>query len=416
MSRSAIKNIYERLVNSGFNSVFYLYSVFMILFTVFYVFVLQKNPDFFITDDGYYTIGKLFYQGKSTLLHQSRGPGLYLLFSAFNIFPEVLHPYLRIAVTMITTYGILYFASRIFSGILNREQLFWGLFISVFNPLYIHFTIKNTPEVYTAFFLGAIILSYKLFIETAELRYALLAALSILLGMTVKPVFFLIPAAMIVHVIMYKKSARELISVLLILFVALSSYFAFQSLTRQKDGENFSYGFTDIMSRVYIYDAMLESGEINLGTTEELLATSNEKSNYIICDNYFKEWLKEYRKSNPDGTEPEIALNFTKDNLFRSVLLRVTSPVLFISLTSNSFETYLLLAVNSFLVITTLISIKRIYKNQKPATDIILFTLAGYFLVFFLTLSYARYSMPFMSYFLVFNGVFINGIIKNRRS
>ncbi|MCE1165485.1 MAG: hypothetical protein LWX07_08810, partial [Bacteroidetes bacterium] len=104
-----LKKLYNRCVDSGYYSVFIVYAIIVILFAAVFIFVFHKDPVFFLTDDGYYVVGKLFYEGKYTLLHQSRGPGLYLLFSTFNIFPDIVHPYLRILVTLAVTFGNLYF-------------------------------------------------------------------------------------------------------------------------------------------------------------------------------------------------------------------------------------------------------------------------------------------------------------------
>ncbi|MCE1164950.1 MAG: hypothetical protein LWX07_06070, partial [Bacteroidetes bacterium] len=292
----------------------------------------------------------------------------------------------------------------------NKEQLFWGLLIAVINPLYLHFTIKNTPEVYSALILGISLFSYIRLLKTGKIIYAVYITLSVLAGMSIKPVFFLISITMLFHWIFINRNKKLLAIHIVIIVISLFSYFAFQSLTKLERQQMNSYGFDDILSRVFLFDAIKETGEINLGTTEDLLLHGPIKSNYLLCNEKYNDWLKDYSASNPDWTESRLAFDFTKAHLLKSVLLRAASPVLFISLTSNSTETIIYFFLYGFLSVITIISIKRMYRNNKEDILIILYVLAGYYLVFFLTLSYARYSLPFMSYFLVFNGILIGKI------
>jgi hypothetical protein len=155
----------------------------------------------------------------------------------------------------------------------------------------------------------------------------------------------------------------------------------------------------------------MKSGEINLGTGEELTLG---KANYALCDLYWKNWLEEYSKLNKDVPEYKIAIDFTKDNLFRSVLLRITSPVLFISLTSSTTETISYLFLYGWLVILSISCMRKIKKDLRKEISAIIYVLMGYASVFFLTLSYARYSIPLMFYLLMFTGIYFSEIIDRR--
>jgi len=194
--------------------------------------------------------------------------------------------------------------------------------------------------------------------------------------------------------------------------ISFSSYFSFQSFTKLKNTEAYSYGFRDIMSRVFIYDAMVKTGEINLGTQEEMIGAGKEKSNYILCEDYFNRWLTEYAKNNPVSSEAKIAFDFTKEYFGKSLLLRVTSPLLFFSLTSNTAETISYLFLYAILIYLSISSIKKIYKTNRNEISVIISVLLGYASVFFLTLSYARYSIPFMFFFLMFAGIFFEKVIN----
>ena len=406
MRTDLLNKYYKKCIDSGANTIFVLYVLFLITFYVIYVFVLHKNPEFFLTDDGYYTCGKLLFQGKISFLYQSRGPGLYLLFAVFNFFPEYLHPFMRILLTILLMYGNIYFASHIFKKILTKEQIFWGLLIAVFNPLNIHFTIKNTPEVYLTFIMGFVLFYYLKYLESSKLKFILILTAGILAGMIFKPVFFLIPVLMMLHNIFILKRNKYYFVFSVLIVISISSYFLFQTFTREKEADSNSYGFKDILSRVYIYDAMAKTGEINLGTSEELLKNGTGKSNYYLCFEYYEKWLREYYKDNSVKSESTIATDFTKDNLMKSVLLRVTSPILFFSLTSNTFETILYFFLYGGLIVLSISCIKKIYGNFRVEISGIVYILLGYAFVFFLTLSYARYSIPLMFFLSMFTGIF----------
>jgi hypothetical protein len=408
MNTTSIKKYYLKCCNSNVNSVFALYVIFISLFALAYIFVFHKKPDYFLIDDGYYMIGKYFYEGKITLSHQVRGPGMILLFSSFNIFPAYIHPYLRILITLIVTYGNLFFVSKIFENILSKKQLFWGMLLAIFNPLYIHFTIKNTPEVFITFFLGVIIFSYIRFLKTMNIRYIFYSILFVLIGMFFKPVFFLIPLSLLIHNIFINKNKKIFYILIIFSLLSIMSYFSFHLFTKSEEKGSFTYGYPDIMGRIYLFDAIMKTGELNMGTTDDLLRTGNEKSNFLICNEYFEKWLKDYEKEHTNYSELELAYSYIKDNLLRFVFLRVTSPLLFICLTSNTFETVSYLFLYSVLVYMVIVSLKKLYKKNRCEILIIIYTLMGYAMVFFLSLSYARYSIPFMFYFLIFIGVILD--------
>lgn len=411
MKSESIIKIYRKITESGEGFVFAAYAIFIISFYFVYVYFLNKNPDFFLMDDGYYTCGKALYEGKISFLHQSRGPGLYILYAGLNIFPESVHPIIRIVLTILIMRVNIFFAVRIFRKMLTGNQLFWGLVISVFNPLTLHFTIKNTPEVYLTLIMGVIIFGYLRFIDTNKFIFFTLATAGILAGMIFKPVFFLIPIFMLLHNVFIIKNKKYYLPLVVLSLVSFYSYSLFQTYTKLEDEKAHSYGFGDILARVYLYDAMMKSGEINLGTSEEIQYSGADKSNYVLCDRYWRNWIEEYKKTNNDAPEYKIALDFTKDNLFRSVLLRITSPVLFISLTSSTTETISYLFLYGWLVILSISCIRKIIKDFRKEISAILYILAGYAAVFFLTLSYARYSIPFMFFFLIFTGIFFSEII-----
>lgn len=409
-SESLIKN-YRKITDSGESFVFTAYAVFLLVFYFAYVYLLNKNPDFFLMDDGYYTCGKALYEGKISFLHQSRGPGLYILFAGLNVIPESLHPITRVIMTIAVMRVNIFFASRIFGKMLTKTQLFWGLAISVFNPLTLHFTIKNTPEIYLTLIMGVIIFGYLKFIDTNRYIFFVLAAAGILSGMIFKPVFFLIPIFMLLHNVFIIKNKKYYLLLVVLALVSFYSYSLFQTYTKLEDEKAHSYGFGDILARVYLYDAMMKSGEINLGTSEEIQYSGADKSNYVLCDRYWRNWIEEYKKTNNDAPEYKIALDFTKDNLFRSVLLRITSPVLFISLTASTIETVLYAFLYGWLTILSVLCIRKIIKDYKKEISAIIYVLMGYGVVFFLTLSYARYSIPFMFFFLIFTGIYFSKII-----
>jgi hypothetical protein len=418
MYTKKVKNIFDFLSHSPVNSVFLLYSVFFIIIICILVFLIHKPMDFFLKDDGYYTLGKLFFDGKISLAHQYRGPGFLLLFASFNYFPEYMHPYLRLIVTFAFIYANLLIASNLFDNILTRKQIFIGLLISVFNPVFIHFTIKSTPEIYLILFLGLIILFYKKFVNELKIKNFVVVLFVVVIATFFKPVFFIIPALLFFHCIIMGKFKKLIISLIIFIIVALAANISFSKYTKFYGKNSKSYGIEDVLVPTFIPVAIMKTGELNMGTKVETLQSNQDQSNYLIGFEYFKNWLSKYYQENEDSSEIKLVYYFIKENYLMFFFVKIISPVMFISFASSTEETILCFFINIIFIYLSIVSIKRVFKKYKSDILIILFSLLGYAFVFFLSFSYIRYSVPFMFYFSIFIGILYksdNNRIENKK-
>ena len=383
--------------NSPVSIVFLLYFAFLSVFVFTYIIIMHKDPVFFLNDDGYANLGKYYFEGRISLSHLSRNPGLIFLFSFFNYFPESLHPFLRL-----------------FKNLLSKRQLLIGLLISVFNPVYLHFTIKSTPEVYLTFFIGLIIFFYMKYINDLKIRYLVYAIFFSCIAMLFKPVFFAIPVFLFLHGILIKKLKYLFIPTIIFSVTVLISFFLATSFTKPLD-EQFNYiTVENIVTPTYLPKAILQTKQLNLGTREEDLTINKENSNYLIVMDSYYNWLNSYQKKNNNYSDASIILDFIKDNYFMFFLVKIISPITFISLSSSTKETVMNLFLNIFLIVLCIASIKKIYKEHKNDILIILCVILGYSFAFFLSASYIRYSLPFVFYFFPFSGILINNFLENK--
>lgn len=396
------------------NIVFLFYSVFLILFVLTYILILKKDAVFFLNDDGYFSIGVSYFENKISLLHQYRSPGLILLYSFFNYLPSFFHPFLRLFLTLLFTYGNIYLVSRIFENLLNKKQMLIGLLCSVFNPVYIHFTIKNTPEIYLAFSVGLIIFFYKKYLKDFKIRYLIIIISVTCLSMAIKPVFFLIPAFLFIHIILIKKIKKLLIPVFTYFIFVLITFFMSSFFTKPLNQDINYFMIQSITVPTYLPSAIMQTKELNLGTTDEILSENKANSNFLICMDKYNNWLEGYQLKNNHYTEWELILDFIKDNFLMFFIVKLISPLTFISLSSTTAETITNFVLNTFLIVLCIRSIKLIYNSRKNDILVILTVIIGYSFAFFLSATYIRYSLPFIFYFFPFSGILLNRFIEIR--
>jgi peptidoglycan/xylan/chitin deacetylase (PgdA/CDA1 family) len=392
--------------------VLFLYTILISLFVLGYTLILHNDIKFFLNDDGYYVMGRYVYEGRITLMHQYRSPGILFFFSLYHYLPEIIHPYLRLLITVLLTYGNLYLASRIFENILTKRQMLIGLFLSVFNPVYLHFSFKSTPEIYLVFFTGLIIFYYRKYLIEYSKKYLFYTILVVIAGMSFKPVFFLISFFLIVHSILtgrFKKLAVPLtiFSILSIIILLISS-----NLTKPLTNEPNVIIVESLIVPTFLPDAIMKTKELNLGTKEEYLLEKQDKSNLFICMEMYNQYLSDYKLNNTDYSESAIVLDFIKKNFIKFTLVKLFSPITLISLSSSTSETVLNFFLNIFLIILCIVSIKKIYKKKKDDVLIILSVILGYSFVFFLASCYIRYSMPVLFFLYPFSGIVISSALS----
>lgn len=396
---------------------FILYTIF-ILIVIFVVKVILKNPsDFLMLDDGYYTIGKKFYEGKMSLINSGRPLALPLLFSSYNLFPDVVQPFVRLSVTMVFVFININLIYKIFSNISNNEEIFIGLLIALFNPVNIHFTIKSTPEVYiTTFFLLVVYWYYKL-INYKSWNYFFLIALSIIISIFFKPVLFIIPIFLLIFNFIFKikklNLKTSLLIILSIIFLIVNNRISYIEDKQYYNG--LSYGALNIIGATFLPRVMFNTGRFSLDAYDDVLQNNPGKSNVEQVRKLFEDWSREYREKNPVFSESNMVMHFIIDNKFEFVLSKILNVFFFTSLASNMAETLMNFGISCLLIIFSFLGLRKKMKVNKELCCLIIFCLIGYFSIHFIAFGYARYSLPFMFLLTPFTGTIIyNFFIKEK--
>ncbi len=411
------KNILYKFIDTGTNHTvvfaFLLYLIMMTILVATLKLIFNYDSSLFLIDDGYYTSGKLFFEGKSSVLHIGRGPGLPLLFSWFNFFPVSIHPFIRLALMMFFVFLNILLVYKIFINYLSSKEIFFGLLLSLFNPLHIHFTLKSTPEVYLTTFLLLIIYYYLKILKNDSWWYIVMLFLIISVSISFKPVLFLIPIFLLLHNFIFKIKylffkTLTLIILTFIIFIMMINL----SSTGKEAYFGLSYGGLNFIGPTFIPRAMSKTGRISLDTYDEIMNENPKNSNAVLTAEYFDDWIKNYNEKNPGAKESELIFDYIKDNFNEFVFSKFLNIFFFSSLASNFTETLINFIISNIIIIISFIYLKEKIINNKIELYVVIASLMGYFTVFLITFGYARYSIPFMFIFSIFSGCFISKKLK----
>ncbi len=392
--------------------VFLFHLLIMLSIVMVLIFYFNVNTNFFLEDDGYYNLGKLFFHGKIGLTNQYIGPGLPLIMSVINIFPEKIHFLVRIIFTELFTLGNIYLVYKIFNTLINKREIFWGLITGLFNPLYLRFILKPVIEIYVAFFLGLVIYSL-IFYERKRIIMFLLLLLVLFVGTYFKPIFLFIPFGIFLFALTTKYKNYLLLSGILLLFIMITFY-SFINFTKIKEpGEGLyttPYGTNDFIASVFFIQAIHQTNNISLGS--KLIEVAPLNSNIYLARKYTIDWKDNYHKLG--GSENLIIMNseFILQKFGSVIIAKLLAPVFFISLSDTFQETIIHLFINIFILLIAYRSIKKLYRYNKKQILLIVIILFSYASIFFITFSYVRYSLPFIFYMSIFTGHSICGWLK----
>ena len=166
------------------------------------VYVIASGADYhkiLLIDDGYYKSAGEIVRGES--LSTWFGLGWPLMLTVVYLFPVSLHPFLRLLISLLFTYGTIVLVFKIFKHYFTDKEIFLGGLFFVANPLYVHWMFKSRIEAPLILLLGLIIFCSQLYLLESKIRYPLLASLFLAISVFTKPVFMLI--SLFVAVISY---------------------------------------------------------------------------------------------------------------------------------------------------------------------------------------------------------------------
>jgi len=366
-------------------------------------FAAGVGGSFYLVDDGYYRISRMLFHGEIGLWGIIIGPGLPFILQFLHIFPEALHPYLRIILSFLVNAGIISIAYEIFRRVVGKQELIMGLLIAIFNPLYVWWCIlRFSPELFITFFLGLSILLYLKYAETGSRKYVYYLFLILPVSIFFKPVLFLIP---LFAAAMFIKRSKFIVFSSLILFVTCIVFLYFYvNITKNPDNPKLSYrGFENIIF-IYQIESIMKTGRIG---AERDYVFSDSTSNEFLTNKLMGEWFEIYYKTHPEVNMIELNYEFIKENLGMFLLSKLLSPLFFISFSDSTGKTLFNLVSNGLCIAAAYLGFRRIKGDKKKFAIFIVISLLGYYFIYFLNASYGRYGVPFVFLFTPFAGMYI---------
>jgi 4-amino-4-deoxy-L-arabinose transferase-like glycosyltransferase len=385
---------------------FIIHSLIIVILILIVKTFLHLPNYFFLDDDGYYLIGKNYFNKIAPLSHQFRTPGIPFLLSFLNYFSTGVQPFIRISITQLFNLLNIYLAYKIFTNILPQKIIIWGLLISLFNPLYLWWAcIRSSPETYLTMFLGLVIYYTLRLQHERKLRYCLILLIIILLSILFKPVLFLIPFFLFVY-LFFNKNRKIAVGLLTIFIVSLLSFKIIMDYSTPKNA--FAYGVNAIMVDTYLTQNILNSGRFGHYYYLSEQNTLGNTSNFENINTKVSMWLKEYEEKNHNFNSLQTVIAFLKENTGMVILSKLFNPVYFISIAETTSKSIFNLIVNITVLFICISNLKKTKKQFSVDINLIVIIFIGFYFPYFINSASARYFIPILFYISVFAGVSIN--------
>jgi hypothetical protein len=360
--------------------------------------------------DNYYDIAKDFFHG-GTLLHKFRGPVFPLIFSILFIFPQSVHPFMRLFISMIFSAGTIIILFNIAKNYISEKEFLFGSLIFIFNPIYIHWMFRPYPEIYLAFFLGLFILNIINYYRTNKISHLIYSLLAFFISFFIKPVFLFIPILLLLSVILIK--SRKIMTVsLLLLVLGIFAYKAQDKFTQVKydsNASNFEKKYEYIhkiflIGDSYWIDYVLKTKQFFKPTIQEYrIDYKNGKS----LDEYVYDWIEKFYQKYPDGNLLFMNLYFIYTEPLLVLQKFLTSPLFYFSMSARPEETFIKLMFSIFSIFLAFLGLKTVLKNSERRKEIILIVsiIIGYISLHVATHAMNRYSLPISPFLYIWGGV-----------
>lgn len=385
-------------------AVFLIHSFFVFGFVILLIVTGKDYADYLLRDDGYYRIAASFLKGNFCAGY---GPGLPLIFSPVHLFPEVFHPFVRILISQMAVFFILYFLSRITNDILTNRQFFWGALLVVIHPAFLHWSIRTSIDLYLAVMFSGFILYFLRYFEHRKVSYFLIAMLFFGSGIFTRPSFILIPIILLLLTLFLKKFRVLILPVIVLMFFSFVAFYI-NNLYIQHCRKGTLELTADTGRSVVIFqgfmltETILKTKQFHKGSVDKYDLENSE----TLGVNDGNEFMKKYKA--------ESTFSFIKE-YFRDkpgffIAKFLLAPVFYFSLSSRESESYLLLFVTILFLIISVSGFRRIYAQSFRKKDLILIfiIILGYAGLHWLTHSYSRYSLPVIPFLYVWSGVIVD--------
>jgi len=363
-----------------------------------------------LVDDGYYDIAEDFIKGE-TLLHKFRGPVIPLIFSILFVFPKSAHPFIRLLISLIFSVGTIIVLFEIVRRYLSERAFFLGSTIFLLNPVYNHWVLKSSPEIYLAFFLGLFILNIVDYFETSKVRHLLYACLIFSISFFVKPVFLFIPIFLLLGAALIK-SRRFVIVSLLLLILGICAYGGQDRFTQVKYDPSVSrlerkYDYIHkvlLIADTFWVDYVLRTKQFYKPTIQDYSIPYRDGKS---LNEYGTDWVRIFYQRYPGGSLLFMNLYFVYREPTLVLQKLLVSPLFFFAMSARAEETFVKLVFSIISIVLSIIGLRVVCKRSRHKNEIklIISIVVGFIVLHFVTHSINRYSLPILPYLYVWGGV-----------
>lgn len=377
--------------------------------------------DMLLVDDGYYNIARNFVHG-DTLLHKFRGPVQPFVISILFIFPESLHPFVRLLVSLFISVGVIVTVYYITRNYISKKQFLIGSLVFLLNPVYIHWTFRGAPELLLALFLGLFILCIINLFRTNKSIYLFFSALILFASFFVKPVFLFIPFFLILASLIMKSRKFVFVSLLFVI-IGLIGYVAQDQITKKPYLSNQSeYAKThDYKHKIFLIndsfwtDYVLKTKQFYKPTVN---AYDEEYKNGKPIGEYIDIWIRNFYQEFPNSNLIHMNLYFVYTEPLLVAQKLLVSPLFYFSMSARQLETFVKLLFSLVSIILAVLGLRAVTREPEHKSEIILIIsiIVGFIALHLVTHAMNRYSLPVLPYLYIWAGIPLMQLFKRIRN
>ena len=359
-----------------------------------------------LLDDGYYAMAGDIVKGK--LNSDFYGFGYSCVLTWLFMFPQPFHPFLRLLTSILFTCGTILLVYRIFSNYFKNNEIFWGVLISISNPLYVHWMFKSRVEAPLVFLLGLVILFSQNYLRERKYHHLLFASLFLAISVATKPVLMLIPYSLLI-VSLLLKSKRIFILAIVFAVVSIGAFWGTKRLIKGSTSGREYYKVYSIVNSAFYVDAIIRYRDFKT----QYLHVEDEYGNMIRNPHYVNgdKWVKEYEERYKSLSPVLMSLRFIYEKPGLVLQLLFANTFLVFSLSSSEFETLMHFVVNCTIIIFAIYGMVKV-KNKSGAFFIHLAILLAIYALLVLIHSRGPYFTPIIPYLFAFAGRPLNNFVS----
>lgn len=403
------------------NRVYVLYVLIIlqtiVIFTIYALKTMTSGNEIFLASDGYYEATKLFIEEGAVNRIFAIRPGVSVILSPLFLFPESLHPFLRVTISVLLSIGVLYFLYKITERYLNGIELFLGSLILIFNLTWIHWTLRLTPEIFLTFFLGLFIWSLSEFWNKKTPKWLIIGTLAIAYSITVKPVTLVVPVLVLFYALFREKRILTF-SVFSLLLCIFAYYYTGVNPILSSNSDKVTTSYQKISStfinEAYWYDFMLSTQQFHKGLKIPYEEGTLWETSWLKGDKF----VEDYYNNHPEGNVVSLHFAFFEKHPKMVIQKTIMSPFIYLMLGTVPIYTKILIPLTLISLILTIVGLRKIVSiagnEERKFIYLIFLIIIAFSLPYLFFHAYARYSMPVLPFLFIWGGAFLRLFKKHK--